>query len=83
MSAVEPVLQVDASLSDQVVPSHQVIVVDQHRQQRLLRKPGLHLEGSERRKEGETALKGQSGVKAERSQPVTDLPNTGFSCFGM
>lgn len=31
VSAVESVLQVDASLSDQVVPSHQVIVVDQDR----------------------------------------------------
>lgn len=83
MSAVEPVLQVDASLSDQVVPSHQVIVVDQHRQQRLLRKLGLHLEGPECTKEGETAFKRETGVTAETSQPVTNLPNTGFSCFGM
>lgn len=30
VSAVESVLQVNASLSYQVVPSHQVIVIDQH-----------------------------------------------------
>ncbi len=30
VSAVEPVLQVNASLSYQVVPSHQIIVIDQH-----------------------------------------------------
>lgn len=45
--AVEPVLQVNARLPDQIVPSHQVVVIDQHRQQRLLRKLGVHLKGSD------------------------------------
>lgn len=49
MSAVESVLQVDASLSDQVVASHQVVVVDQDRQQRLLRELRLDLKGPGRR----------------------------------
>lgn len=46
VSAVESVLQVNSCLSYQVVPSHQVVVIDQHRQQRLLRKRYLHLKGS-------------------------------------
>lgn len=49
MSTVESVLQVNACLSDQIVPSHHVIVIDQHSQQRLLRKLCMHLKGSERR----------------------------------
>lgn len=51
VSAVEPVLQVDAGLSYQVVPSHQVKVIDQHRQQSLLRKRRLYFKGSDKKKQ--------------------------------
>lgn len=79
MAAVEAVLQVDASLSNQVVPSHQVVVVDQHRQQRLLRELGLYLKGPGRR-----SRVGKSGVgKPDAKPPASYLPNTGFSCLGM
>lgn len=57
VSAVESVLQVNACLSYEVVPSYQVMVIDQQGQQRLLRKGCLHLKRSGRRKDGETAWK--------------------------
>lgn len=63
MPAVEAVLQVDASLSNQVVPSHQVVVVDQHRQQRLLRELGLYLKGPGRKGSVGKSVGGKSDTK--------------------